>query len=132
MNELSNDTMSYVIVGHDGSHRFITEAQYNLIFQVSSTDAKSVTTPQLGQLFFSSIAKIPPIKDFYEMYPDKRPQEPQYTYKNEIKLLDQVRQPTKKAMELMVKGFVNQRRIKNPNYTLEQAQKEFTLFKKSL
>lgn len=86
MNELSTP-MSHVIVFHDGSHKYITAQQASLIFQASAS-AKTITTPQLGLISIPSIAKIVEIDDFYEQYPDKRPEsrpewkEPREEYKS--------------------------------------------------
>jgi len=127
MSELSTDLMTQVIVFHDGSHKMITEAQAALIFQASAgTDKKSITTPKLGMITFSSIAKVISLEDFYTQYPDKRPEAPRETFTEEHKLLNQVRQPTQKAMELMKKGFIQQRMYGNPSYTREQELLDFS------
>lgn len=74
MNEVSTNPITQVIIFHDGSKKFITEPQASLIFQVSAGQTKSITTPNLGMITFSSIAKIISIDDFYEQYPEQRPE----------------------------------------------------------
>ncbi len=74
MTELSTNPITHVIVFHDKSKKFITEAQSNLIFQASCGTSKSITTPQLGLITFSAIAKIIELKEFYDQYPDERPE----------------------------------------------------------
>lgn len=70
---LSNTVYDHVIVFVDKSTKFITESQSALILQASCSTAKQITTPALGMITFSSIAKILKVADFYDQYPDKRP-----------------------------------------------------------
>lgn len=74
MTQLATNVNNQVMIFHDGSKRFITDSQASLIFQASCGTNKSITTPQLGMITFSSIAKIISIEDFYDQYPEERPE----------------------------------------------------------
>lgn len=125
MSEITPHTLTQVIVYHDGTFKMISEPQASLIFQASTqTDSKSIVTQNLGLVVFSSIAKIISVKDFYEQYPQHRPETPR-DFTPEYKLLNQVRQPTKEALDLMKKGFIQQRMYGNASYTREQELLEF-------
>lgn len=70
---LNPNPLSHVIIFHDGSKKMITEAQSHLIFQASSNQ-KSISTPQLGLINFSAIAKIISLADYYDQYPENVPE----------------------------------------------------------
>ena len=73
MNEVSNNVLTHIVIFHDGSKKHINESQASLLFQASTGNKKSITTPQLGMITFSSISKILEIKDYYEQYPAETP-----------------------------------------------------------
>ena len=126
MNQLSTEIKNQVIVFHDKSHKFITQAQASLIFQASGTNAKSITTPALGMITFSAIAKVMSIDDFYTEYPQHREEQPRDLFK-EMYSNQQIRQPSTRAGELIKKGFIDYKISRNKTY--EQALKEFNEFK---
>lgn len=146
MTELSTESLNQVIVFHDKSHKFITTGQANLILQASvQTGSKVITTPNLGMITFSSIAKIISIDDFYTQYPEHRPEAPRDTFKELYgDINQQVRQPTERAKELLKKGFIQFKVYGNPEYTTkheilnalpqrmtqEEAEKDFEDFLK--
>lgn len=74
MTSLINNPFTQVIIFHDGSKKFITEDQAVEIMRASGSQLKSITTPKLGMISFSSIAKIITLKDFYDQYPDQMPE----------------------------------------------------------
>lgn len=84
MNELSSNPITQVIIFHDGSKKFITESQASLIMQSSNGQNKSITTPNLGMISFSSIAKVITLKEYYEQYPDQVPEYRKETNLNEL------------------------------------------------
>lgn len=73
MTSLTTDPCTHVIVFYDGSKKFITTRQYQLILEASSKELKSISTSQLGFISFGAISKIPEIEDYYNQYPDERP-----------------------------------------------------------
>lgn len=129
---LTTDVKTHVIVFHDKSRKHITKEQANFIFQASATSTvPAITTPQLGRITFSSIAKIITIDDFYEQYPNERPEKPYNTFEENYpeysKGNQQIRKPTERAKELMKKGFVGYF-TKERGLSQEQAENNFKDF----
>ncbi len=97
-----------VIVYHDGSRKFITKPQEDLIFGAMNAGNKNIITPLLGQITFSAIAKVLSLSDFYDQYPDEMPETrntfdevyPEYSRGGS----GQVRTPTENARKLMIEG----------------------------
>lgn len=73
MTSLTTDPCTHVIVFYDGTKKFITTKQYQIILEASSRELKSVSTSQLGYISFGAISKIPEIEDYYNQYPEERP-----------------------------------------------------------
>ena len=109
MNELTTEKKTQVIVFHDGSYKFITDQQAALIFQASTTSAKSITTFNLGFIQFSAIAKVISVNDFYIQYPEKREEQSRDMfsglYSEYAQGNQQIRQPAPRARELMLQGM---------------------------
>lgn len=73
MNEISNEVKYAVIIFHDKSHKFITQDQYHgIIMAQSNPNIKNI---KLGDnlYYLGGINKILNIEEFYDEYPDKRP-----------------------------------------------------------
>lgn len=71
---------THVIVFHDKSKKFIGEATYNAIFELSNTQNHL----KIGDSYiaFSSIAKIISKSEFYSQYPKEIPQQAMPEYKD--------------------------------------------------
>ena len=82
MNEIQKEVKNYVIVFKDRSNVFITEKQYNNIMSECVEQKSEISKIDVnGQGYdLNSISKLLSIKQYYEQYPDKRPQ----TYNNPI------------------------------------------------
>lgn len=121
MTELSTERMTQVIVFHDKSHKFITDPQAALIFQASAaTGSKFITTPNLGMITFSSIAKVVTVEDFYTQYPQYRVEASRDTFKELYgDFNQQIRYPVKDSLELMKKGFIQFKMYGTKEYTIE-------------
>jgi len=124
MTQVSTSVFTHVIVFFDGGRKFITQEQYDFIIRTTAI-SKSISTPQLGYIAFASIAKIPEIEDFYQQFPDERPQYsrndfeekyPDYTHGNQ-----QIRRPTALAREGMIIGL--RQYCKNAGKSEEEAER---------
>jgi hypothetical protein len=78
-----NDS-THVVIFHDKSKKFISQAAHDAIWNMSSTGSEKL---RLGDnmISFSSIAKILTLKEFYTQYPDERrklDEKAQIEYKN--------------------------------------------------
>jgi len=108
MTQVSANPITQVIIFHDGARKFITESQSALIFQGSAGTNKSITTPQLGLITFSSIARIISLNDFYEQFPDERPEtRPEFKVESvgEYRTLEQQGLSSARNTKAMIKGI---------------------------
>jgi hypothetical protein len=124
---ISTEVFSNVIIFHDGSRKFITEEQYTYLLEQQSLGHKSITTPKLGYIAYSSIAKIPEILDFYNQYPDERPEyRPEWKgpVTEPYKSLEEQALATERGRNGLIEGlnkFINQAqgRGENPVHAME-------------
>lgn len=112
MTQLSTEVKNTVIIFHDGSRKFITNRQADIVISQSTTAAKGIKIDG-SFIAFSSISKILTLQEFYNEYPDERPPETQ----NKVfttpagDMLDRVISPLKlkqqriRAFEQMIKGI---------------------------
>lgn len=70
--QLINEVKNYVMVFHDSSYKFITAKQAEYILEQNG----SIKGMQIDGCYItlSSIAKLLPINEFYDQYPDKQPE----------------------------------------------------------
>jgi len=74
-NEIQAELKNYILVFKDRSTRNITTMQYENIMR-NSVEAQSevVKIDVDGQMYdMNSVAKLLPLQEYYEQYPDKRP-----------------------------------------------------------
>ena len=73
MNKLQiNSNSDYLIVFKDGSKKQISSEYGEKILGLSGTEQKNFTLA--GQLYsFSNVAKLLPIQEYYQQYPNKKP-----------------------------------------------------------
>jgi len=97
---LSKDVKDHIIIFNDGSKKMITENQFNAITQMSSGQKDSLVID--GSLIkFHSISKLLSMDEFYEQYPDQRPQQ----YDKNEEYISPITNASPKATKLMLKGL---------------------------
>lgn len=115
----------HIILFFDGSSREVSDKIAEEVM-IKSCDEKLQAIKINNVLYkFGSISKIMPLNEYYQEYPDKRPQE-NYNQFNDIygKIgSDQIRKPTEKAGELMKQGFIEYQ-LKQRK-TPEQAEQKY-------
>lgn len=106
MTSLTADPCTHVIVFYDGSKKFITARQYQLILEASSKELKSISTSQLGFISFGAISKIPEIEDYYNQYPDERPDyRAEYQPEEDTRTSQQKERDYQRVRQGIVKGL---------------------------
>lgn len=107
MNKLTSSiNTDYIIVFVDGSKKRITKEDGDKIL-IGSTRAEKFFLS--GQMYkFTQVAKIIPLSEYYEQYPEERKDNINYTFPNgvpEIKTTTWTRYKYTRAIELMIAGF---------------------------
>lgn len=119
----------HVIVYHDGSRKWVSAKVAEMVL-IKSCDKDLQATIINGEHFkFSAIAKIIPKEEFFEQYPDERPEEVRNTFQDIYGDVgnQQIRQPTQRAAELMKQGFMKYHA--EQGRTPEQAEEKWKQFK---
>lgn len=113
--------MNYYLITKSRIHHKLTQDQRDIIMADDFSEMKLGD----GYVGLNSIAELVNEDKYFEAYPDKRPPENRDNLNAEYRKIDQVRKPTKMAMDLMKKGFIQQRVYGNSSYTREQELLDF-------
>jgi len=100
--------MNYYIITYSKVHHKITQEQKDKIMDAQFT---RMNMPDGSVVSNGNISDILPEAKYFEMFPDKRPEETRDDFQKNYGAFNlQVRQPTTQAKELMRKGFVKCRK----------------------
>lgn len=93
-----------IIIFHDRSKKWISSKQAEAIYSMSGSTQKGVTID--GSFYtFSSISKILSVQDFYQQFPDERPEEtPEWKKEDHVSLSEQVNR-TPESLSGLLKGL---------------------------
>ena len=118
--------MQYIILFHDNSTKEISEKIGKILTEKMENPNNMQGVNINGSFYkFSSIAKILTLNDYYQQYPDQRPETiKEWTYP--IEGNQQIRKPTTRARELMKQGFVQYH--KEQGRTDEEAEQKWKDF----
>lgn len=103
---LTTEVKTHVIVSFDGSHKYITNGEYEKIMKCQEHGMIGLELDG-GFYKLSDMKKIPGIDEFYEQYPDKKPTKTPDTFNKVYKdVLKGPRKPIKNAKLRIKEGFI--------------------------
>ena len=96
---------NHIIVFKDFSTKLISKKIADFIWVESTSGRKGFRMLETGeQIMYASISTILPLEEYYEQYPDKRPQTPN-KFPDQVDMPVWKRAKTKRAKEQLLKGY---------------------------